>query len=222
MPPPYTSLKSDFVALDLLSASHLNDQAEWTETACFGLSLVTHDDSPVLTLDASQDRPGILLIYGTLTASREVVVRADAGARWWLANATTGGFDLTFRTAAGSGVTLPAGWGCWARADGDDIQPITLPLALSGGQVLIPAGAKISEGGDFILGTATGSRFGTSSLQKLGFYGAAPTARPAGLTAPNAAAIDSTWDSVEQGVVENLRTRLNELEARLKSLGLIA
>lgn len=221
MPTLFTALKSDFGPLDLLPATHLNEQSEWTETACFGLSLVTHDDSPALSLDESEDRPGILLIYGALTTNREVVVRPDAGARWWLANATSGGFSLTFRTSTGVGVTLPAGWGCWARSDGDDILAMTIPQALSGGQALLPAGALLAEGADIAAGTAAGSRIGTSALQKLGFYGAAPVVRPAALTAPNAASIDSAWDAIEQGVVENLRTRLNELEVRLQSLGLI-
>ena len=42
------------------------------------------------------------------------------------------------------------------------------------------------------------------------------------LTAVDAAAIDGTYDSVEQGVLNNVRTRLNEVETLLKANGLVA
>lgn len=54
-----------------------------------------------------------------------------------------------------------------------------------------------------------------------GFYGAAPVARPAALTAADAAVVDGTYGAEEAGVIANTRTRLNELEARLRSLGLL-
>jgi hypothetical protein len=54
-----------------------------------------------------------------------------------------------------------------------------------------------------------------------GFFGVAPVARPAALTAADAAVVDGTYGAEEAGVIANLRTRVNELEARLRSLGLI-
>lgn len=42
------------------------------------------------------------------------------------------------------------------------------------------------------------------------------------LTAANNTAIDATYDAVEQGVINNLRTRLNELETKLRNMGLLA
>lgn len=56
----------------------------------------------------------------------------------------------------------------------------------------------------------------------VGFYGAAPVARAAGLTAASAAAVGATlYDANTSAVITNTRTRLNELEARLKAYGLL-
>ncbi len=56
---------------------------------------------------------------------------------------------------------------------------------------------------------------------RVGFYGAVPVTKPAALTAPNASLVDATYGAEEVAVITNLRTRLNELEARLRSLGLL-
>ena len=54
-----------------------------------------------------------------------------------------------------------------------------------------------------------------------GFFGVTPVARPSALTAADATGIDDTYGSEEQAVMENLRTRVNELEDKLRSLGLL-
>lgn len=56
----------------------------------------------------------------------------------------------------------------------------------------------------------------------LGFFGVAYTTQPTALTAPNATVIDSTYGADEEGVLNNVRTRINELESKLQALGLIA
>lgn len=221
MPAPYTGLRADFEPLDLLPVEHLNSLSSWAERAAFGLSLVTHDDSAAPALSEEEDRPGLLLVYGALTAARHLLLRSEPGARWWLGNATGGGFELTFRTAQGSGIQLPAGWGAPAWCDGSDILPLGPPVALSGFRLLLPAGMLLADGSDLELGAGSGTRIGTAAGQRLGFYGAAPVPRPAALTPPDAALLDASWDAAEQGVVENLRTRVNQLESRLQSLGLL-
>lgn len=55
-----------------------------------------------------------------------------------------------------------------------------------------------------------------------GFFGATPITRPPALTAPDSSTVDSTYGEEERAVIENLRTRVNELESKLRSLGLIA
>lgn len=68
----------------------------------------------------------------------------------------------------------------------------------------------------------------------IGFFGTTSTTKPAGLTASAAAApaggvgaAAGGWDTAANRdaaieTINNLRTRLNELEARLQSIGLLA
>lgn len=41
------------------------------------------------------------------------------------------------------------------------------------------------------------------------------------LTAPNASVVDVTYGAEEAAVVANLRARVNEIEARLKTIGML-
>jgi hypothetical protein len=70
----------------------------------------------------------------------------------------------------------------------------------------------LAGAGDQILGAATG---------KLGFFGKSPVTRPTALTAASAATVGATYTATEQGVVNNTRTRVNELETKLKALGIL-
>ena len=54
-----------------------------------------------------------------------------------------------------------------------------------------------------------------------GFFGAPPIARPSALTAADVSSIDGIYGSEERAVIENLRTRVNELEDKLRLLGLL-
>lgn len=60
------------------------------------------------------------------------------------------------------------------------------------------------------------------STGKLGFFGKAPVVKPTALTAADASAVGATYTATEQAVVVNTRTRVNELETKLKDLGLIS
>lgn len=44
---------------------------------------------------------------------------------------------------------------------------------------------------------------------------------PSSLTAASTSTIDSTYDATEQGVIENTRLRVNEIEAALKKFGIL-
>ena len=46
--------------------------------------------------------------------------------------------------------------------------------------------------------------------------------RESALTGKDLTPIDATYGSVEEAVLNNVRTRLNELETRLKNIGLLA
>ena len=78
----------------------------------------------------------------------------------------------------------------------------------------------MGEGKDFILGTTTGTQFGTASGQKVGFFGVTPVVKGAVLTTADAVALDATYNVTEQTTVSNMRIRINEIESRLTTLGL--
>lgn len=63
---------------------------------------------------------------GTLTAARNVILPTDKKRVVGL-NSTSGGFDVTFKTAAGSGITVPAGQAQDLLCDGTDIIAIAPP-----------------------------------------------------------------------------------------------
>lgn len=56
---------------------------------------------------------------------------------------------------------------------------------------------------------------------QVGFYNVAAVAKPTALTAADATAVDALYGEAEQKVIENLRTRVNELDTKLKALGLL-
>jgi len=79
--------------------------------------------------------------------------------------------------------------------------------------------------GDFKFGTGTGSKIGTATTEKIGFWNTTPIVQPTGLTTSDATATDGTVVTADI-IINNLRTRLDELEARLSTasggIGIIA
>lgn len=80
----------------------------------------------------------------------------------------------------------------------------------------------LADGVDIGVGTTTGTKVGTATTQKLGFWGVAPVVQPTALTVADASTIDATYGAEEQAVLGNIRTRLNELVSKLQAIGLIA
>jgi hypothetical protein len=103
----------------------------------------------------------------------------------------------------------------------------------------------IADTKNIILATGTGTKIGTATTQKLGFYNAPPVVQPAEMTdeltsithtapsSPDYALQDLVQNTgfgfatADEGntvlsVILNLQTRVNELEAKLVSLGLLA
>lgn len=56
---------------------------------------------------------------------------------------------------------------------------------------------------------------------QVGFYRTPPVDRPEALTAPNTSTIGIVYTEVEATVMANLRTRVAEMEDRLRTLGLL-
>lgn len=57
---------------------------------------------------------------------------------------------------------------------------------------------------------------------KVGFFGTAPVTKPTALTAAIAETIDGTYGAQEEKQIKNLVTRQNEIETKLKALGLLS
>jgi len=112
----------------------------------------------------------------------------------------------------------------------------------------IAATITFAELANMSLGATTGTKLGTTTTEKLGIWGATPIVRPTALTTalttvtyttpgtPDYALQDlidsgagSAWGFATQdegnsllSVVANLQTRINELETKLKAVGVIA
>lgn len=97
----------------------------------------------------------------------------------------------------------------------DPTAPSDVFLLFRSGGIIQARIAKtgVTLGGNVQLGSAT---------SRIGFYGSAGVTKPAALTAIDNAAVNSTYSAEEVGVINNIRTRLNELESRLQSLGLLS
>ena len=67
---------------------------------------------------------------------------------------------------------------------------------------------KVPDAVDIAVGTTTGTKIGTATTQKIGFFNATPVVRPA--------AVANATDAA------SVIARLNDLLARLRTLGIIA
>jgi hypothetical protein len=78
-----------------------------------GTAVVVHDNAIDYTLTsvngtADEARKMFLAITGTLTANRNVVCPA-VSKLYFITNSTTGGFAVTLKTSAGTGILVPNG-----------------------------------------------------------------------------------------------------------------
>ncbi len=106
------------------------------ENAIAGRVVVPHNDSASITLTANngvadQSRPMILSITGVLTANREVIC-PTASKRYILTNDTTGGFDVTLKTASGTGVAVPPGLAFDLFCDGTNVRATETIISTAG------------------------------------------------------------------------------------------
>jgi hypothetical protein len=95
------------------------------EKAIAGRAAVTHDDTAsysLTTANGSDDeaRCAILNIGGALTAARNVVCPTSAKP-YIIKNATTGGFAITLKTSAGTGIEVPNGKTLFLFCDGTNV-----------------------------------------------------------------------------------------------------
>ncbi len=106
----------------------------------------------------------------------------------------------------------------WLDASADELW---LGGSTTGLKIAKGGGVTMADATNIALGTTTGTKFGTSTSQKLGFFNATPVVQPTALTAANASALN-TGDATSDTVIGNMRTRIGEIETKLKALGLLA
>ena len=128
--------------------------------------------------------------------------------------------DLNNNTAAEGQLIFDIDGDSYMTASADDV--VDLYVGAFKTVTFTPLAMEFAEGSRIVTGTTSGSQIGTTTAQKLSFWGATPIVQPAGLTANDAQAIDATYGVPEQEVLGNVRTRLLELETRLKDAGLLA
>jgi hypothetical protein len=95
------------------------------EQAITGVLSVAQGDVANLTLTSldgasDQARNAVVNLTGAMTAGRNVVV-PTANKLYLIKNSTTGGFAVTVKTAAGTGVLIPPGTARWVYADGTNV-----------------------------------------------------------------------------------------------------
>lgn len=178
--------------------------------------------SGATVLTAAEAAHLVITLTGTLAAGADLTLPTTAGRRWIVVNSTTGGFAVTARTAAGTGIAIAAGFAGAVRCDGTNIVAdgplvtaagavsILGALTVSGaltasgaltvtGALTLQADSTLNDGVDLALGTTTGTKCGTGPTQKFGLYGVAPVAQPAG--ADQAAVVLGNTDNEIGGLV---------------------
>lgn len=109
--------------------------AGWMPLFSRGFASVSGLTGGVVVLTPAQYRRGVIVLAGALAGNLQVVVPNGAiGQRSWLiVNTTTGAFTTTVKTAAGTGVAIPAGGFSGPTevyGDGTNIYPTVAPLSV--------------------------------------------------------------------------------------------
>ena len=80
-----------------------------------------------------------------------------------------------------------------------------------------PKTIQILDGRNIILGKGTGTRFGTETSQRIGFWNMTPITQPTAISAPNA-----PGGIYSQSEAQSMETAVNAIRTRLTNLGLTA
>jgi hypothetical protein len=102
-----------------------NGVTSLVDSSVAGTATVTHDNTANYTLSTAngatdEARQMFLNITGTLTAARNVVC-PTASKLYFLRNNTTGGFAVTLKTSAGTGISVPSGKYAALYCDGTNV-----------------------------------------------------------------------------------------------------
>lgn len=135
---------------------------------------------------------GVINLTGTLTAARNVIVPTNKKL-YVVNNGTTGGFAVTLKTSAGTGIAVAAGASAFLRCNGTNVVPamtagsgvgdVVGPASATDGHLAVfdlATGKLIKDGGVAPTGTNTGDQ--TSVSGNAGTATALQTARTIGGT----------------------------------------
>jgi len=117
------------------------------DAAIAGRVTVTHNDTAKYVLTSTNGTPdearnAVLRITGALTVARNVVCPTSTKL-YILENATTGGFAVTLKTAAGTGITVANGEAALLRCDGVNVVR-WIPTTGTGSAVLATSPALVT------------------------------------------------------------------------------
>jgi hypothetical protein len=156
------------------------------------------------TVSGTLQASGVLQVIKT-TATAQALISASAGQARELSFQTAGSSRWTIRadTAAESGSNVGTDLTIVARTDGG--ATLSTPLKITRSSSLF----TFADGAHFAVGTTTGTKIGTATTQKLGFFNATPVVQP---SATPAAATD----------LATVITRANDLRTKILALGLAA
>jgi hypothetical protein len=192
------------------------------------LSFEISNSAGTLTEAARIDSSGRLLIgTSTTSAASTLVLQGYNGnstdfsiLRACVGTATPADGGVLGRIAFGDSAHSDGAWvegyrdgGTWSGAS----KPSRLVFSVTADGAASPTEAlrisndrsiTVSDGGNVVLGTTTGTKIGTGTTQKIGFYNATPVVQPTAVA-----------DATDAATVI---TQLNALLTRMRNLGLIA
>jgi hypothetical protein len=154
---------------------------------------------------------GNQLITGTANIAPDITLRAGSGVTDGFSRSSVsflnqdGSSGYILQSVSDSGTLRVS-----SRSASANTERLTLTTAgLLGIGVTAPSSLlHLADAGDITVGTTTGTKIGTATTQKLGFYNATPVVQPAAVA-----------DATDAATVI---TQLNDLLAKLRTLGIIA
>jgi hypothetical protein len=191
-----------------------------------GVERLTVDSSGRLGLGTSS--PTQILDLESATGAR--IAFTDTGLRRWSIGTPVGG---------------STGWSIYDESGANEALRIDVAGNVGIGTASPSSLLHLADAGNITVGTTTGTKIGTSASQKIGFFNATPVVQPTELTdeltsithtapgTPDYAIQDLVQNTgfgfvtknegnTVLSVIRNLQIRVNELETRLATLGLIA
>jgi hypothetical protein len=207
------------------STAQLKADVEANDGVYTTLQIIGSSINQVITVRTLSARVISLAVRDTLSASGGFAADNTVATSNLGLSIRTGGLDRWKLVSDGgteSGSNAGSGFSLRRYSDAGAFLAEVLTISRTTGTVTLKNALVMSDGiADITAGTTTGLKVGTGSAQKLGFWGVVPTVKPTALTAPDASTVASTYDTNAQNVINNLRTRLNSLETKLQTIGLL-